>query len=49
MVFSTAGFPPFFLEERLNLKSLNKGWTKAEGLGDLVPELLSLRPSLKAL
>jgi hypothetical protein len=29
-------------------KSL-KGWTKAEELGDQVPELLSYRPSLKAL
>ena len=35
-------------EERLDLKSL-KGRTKAEELGDPVPELLSFRPSLKAL
>ena len=48
MVFSAAGFPPVFLEKRLNLKSV-KGWTKAEELRDQVPKLLSLRPSLKAL
>ena len=35
-------------DRRVDLKSL-KGWTKAEELGDLVPELLSLRPSLDAL
>ena len=35
-------------EKRLDLKSL-KGRTKAEELGDQVPELLSLRLSLKAL
>jgi hypothetical protein len=48
MVFSTAGFARVFPEKRLELKSL-KGWTKAEELGDRVPELLSLRPSIKAL
>ena len=48
MVFSTTGFAPFFLEKRLDLKSL-KGWTKAEELGARGSELLSLRPSLKAL
>jgi hypothetical protein len=54
MVFSTTGFPPSFPEKRLELKSL-KGQTKAEELGDrvpdmhMVPELLSLRLSLKAL
>jgi hypothetical protein len=48
MVFLTAGFARVFPEKRLELKSL-KGWTKAEELGDRVPELLSLRPSLKAL
>jgi hypothetical protein len=40
--------PPFSIEKRLELKSL-KGWTKIAELGDLVPELLNLRPSLKAL
>ena len=35
-------------KKRLDLKSL-KGWTKAEELADPVPELLSLRPFLKAL
>jgi hypothetical protein len=48
MVFSTAGFAQVFPKKRLKLKSL-KGWTKAEELGDRVLELLSLRPSLKAL
>jgi hypothetical protein len=48
MVFSIAGFPPVFLDKRLDLKSLN-GWTKAEELGARCPELLSPRPSLKAL
>jgi hypothetical protein len=41
-------FPAVFLEKRLGPKNL-KGWMKAEELGDLVPELLSLRPSLDAL
>jgi hypothetical protein len=41
-------FARVFLEERLDLKSL-KGWTKAEELGNPVPELLNLRSSLKAL
>ena len=41
-------FAPVFPEKRLELKS-PKGWTKAEKLGDLVPELLSLRPPLRAL
>jgi hypothetical protein len=48
MVFSTAGFPPVFLEKRLDLKSL-KGHTKAEELEDRVPDLISLRLSFKAL
>jgi hypothetical protein len=48
MVFSTTSFPPIFCEKRLELKSL-KGQTKAEELGDRVPELLSLRLSLKAI
>ena len=48
MVFSTAGFAPVFPEKRLELKS-PKGWTKDEELGDQVPELLSLRPPLRAL
>ena len=48
MVFSTAGFARVFPKERLELKSL-KGWAKAEEPGDRVPELVSLRPSLKAL
>ena len=48
MVFLTAGFPPVFPEKRLELQSL-KGQTKAEELGDLVPELLSVRLPLKAL
>jgi hypothetical protein len=44
-------FARFFPEKRLELKSL-KGQTKAEELGDQVPELLSLRqlyfePSLR--
>jgi hypothetical protein len=47
MVFSTAGFARVFPEKRLELKSL-KGQTKAEELGNQVPELLSLRLSLKA-
>ena len=47
MVFLTAGFPPETAEKRLDLKGL-KGWTKAEGLRTQCPELLSLRPSLKA-
>jgi hypothetical protein len=37
-----------FLEKRLELKSF-KGQTKAEELGDPVPDLLNLRLSLKAL
>jgi hypothetical protein len=48
MVFSTAGFARVFPEKLLELKSL-KGRTKAEELGALCPELLSLRPPLKAL
>ena len=48
MVFLTAGFGSVSPEKRLELKSL-RGWTKAEELGDQVPELLSLRLSLKAL
>ena len=48
MVFLTAGFPRVFPEKRLELKSF-KGWTKAEELGARGPELLSLRPPLKAL
>jgi hypothetical protein len=48
MVFSTAGFARVFPEKRLELKSLNK-LTKAEELADDVPELLSLRLSLKAI
>jgi hypothetical protein len=48
MVFSTAGFPPVFLEKRLELKSL-KRQTKAEELWQQLPQLLSLRLSLKAL
>ena len=48
MVFSTAGFAPVFREKRLDLKSF-KGWTKAEELEARCPELLNLRPSLKAL
>jgi hypothetical protein len=48
MVFSTAGFPWVSPKKRLELKSF-KEWTKAEELGDQVPDLLSLRPSLKAL
>ena len=38
----------FFLEIRLELKS-RKGWTKAEEVGGQTSDLLSLRPSLKAL
>jgi hypothetical protein len=48
MVFSTACFPTDLREKRLELKSL-KGRTKAEELRDPVPDLLSLRPPLKAL
>jgi hypothetical protein len=48
MVFSTAGFPPVFLEKRLEQKSL-KGQTKAEEEGPRGPFLLSLRLPLKAL
>ena len=48
MVFSTAGFAGVCPEKRLELKSL-KGQTKAEELGDLVPERLSFRLPLKAL
>jgi hypothetical protein len=48
MVFSIAGFGSVFPKRGLELKSL-KGQTKAEELGDLVLELLSLRLSLKAL
>ena len=48
MVFSTAGFARVFSEKRLEIKSL-KGWTKAEEFEAPRPELLSLRPSLKAL
>ena len=47
MVFSTAGFARVFPEKRLELKT-PRGWTKAEELGAPGPELLSLRPSLKA-
>ena len=39
-------FGSVFLEKRLELKSL-KGWTKAEELRQLLPQLLSLRPPLK--
>jgi len=46
MVFSAAGFARVFPEKRLELKSL-KGRTKAEELGDRVPEPLNLRPSPK--
>jgi hypothetical protein len=49
MVFSTASFPPVFLEKRLDLKSLIKGKTKAEEEGTRSPFLLSLRLPLKAL
>jgi hypothetical protein len=38
MAFSTAGFAGVFHEKRLELKSL-KGQTKAEELGDQVPEI----------
>jgi hypothetical protein len=48
MVFSTSGFARVFPEKQLELKSL-KGQTKAEELGDRVPELRSLRLPLKAL
>ena len=48
MVFLTTVFARETAEKRLDLKSL-KGWTKAEELADRVPELLSLRISLKAL
>jgi hypothetical protein len=48
MVFSTAGFARVFPEKRLELNSL-KGQTKAEELRQLLPQFLSLRPSLKAL
>ena len=48
MVFLTAGFGSVFPEKRLELKSL-KGGTKAEELRQLLPQLLSLRPPLKAL
>ena len=49
--FREIGKPNFareMAEKRLDLKSL-KRQTNAEELGDLVPELLSLRVSLKAL
>jgi hypothetical protein len=51
MVFSTAGFAPVFLKKLLNLKSLknSKGQTKAEELGNPVPELFSLCLPLQAL
>jgi hypothetical protein len=48
MVFSTAGFARVFLEKWLEQKSL-KGHTKAEALRRQVPQLLSLRLSLKTL
>jgi hypothetical protein len=48
MVFLTAGFGPVFPEKRLELKSLN-GWTMAEELRRLAPQLLSRHLSLKAL
>ena len=44
----TAGFAYVSPEKRLELKGL-KGRTKAEKLGQQLPELLSLRPPLKAL
>ena len=40
--------PQIFLEKRLDLKSI-KWQTKAEKLGDLVPEFFSRRLPLKAL
>jgi hypothetical protein len=49
MVFSIEGFPPVFPKKRLELKSLNKGWTKAEEEGTPGPFLLSLRLPQKAL
>jgi hypothetical protein len=45
MVFSTASFPPVFLEKRLDLKSLN-GHTKAEEEGHLGLLLMSIRLTL---
>ena len=48
MVVLSAGFARVFPEKRLELKSF-KRQPKAEELGDLVPELLSLRLPLKAL
>ena len=48
MVFLIAGFGSVFPKKQLELKSL-KGWTKAEELRRQVPQLLGLRPSLKAL
>ena len=48
MVFVTACFAGVFPEKWLELKSL-KRQTKAEELGDQVPERLSLRLPLKAL
>ena len=48
MVFSTTGFAPVFPEKRLELK-IPRGWTKAEELGDPVPELLILRPPPRGL
>jgi hypothetical protein len=48
MVFLTAGFAPVFLKKRLDLKGL-KTQTKAEEVRDPVPELLSIRLSLKTL
>ena len=48
MVFPTAGFARVFPEKRLELKSL-KRQTKAEELGDPVPELLILRPPPRGL
>jgi hypothetical protein len=48
MVFSTASVARVFPERRLELKSI-KRQTKAEEVGGLVSDLLSLRLSLKAL
>jgi hypothetical protein len=48
MVFLTASFGSVFPEERLELKSL-QGQTKAEELGQQLPELVSLRLPLTAL